>query len=423
MKHLFLSILMLPLAASESAARWFPFAFDSPAAFGVHNDTLFASQTGGDVYRYAPTTPDKWVISDNGLAPGTGNKAVTCFGSIGTTFLAAANGSAGGTYTAVFRSTDNGSSWSEILPRITANCFASNGNYIFAAGTDVLRSSDAGVTWSASDSGIRNYHIYSLAILGSTLFAGASGGVFRSTDSGKSWKPTSMTTATDAFAVVGTILVAGSDFAGIYRSTDGGIDWTKNDTGLFNPFVNSLVTDGKNIFAGTGSVGQGRSGGGSGVFLSTDSGLTWNTVNDGIPQTGPDKYLNISTLCIFDTLLLAGVWDDAGVFSYAYARPISEMVPKSAVQQLAAQPPLTISAYPNPLSNSATISYSLPEASEVTIVISDALGRMFSIPVARYEDAGAHQINFDASHLVPGMYWCRLTAGDRVQITKFIIER
>ena len=58
------------------------------------------------------------------------------------------------------------------------------------------------------------------------------------------------------------------------------------------------------------------------------------------------------------------------------------------------------------------------------MVISDALGRSVAVPITNeYQEIGTHQVEFDASHLAPGIYWCRLSAGVSVQVTKLVIER
>jgi len=426
MKHLFLSIFLLSIAAGQSAAQWKDFEFNNPAVFGVYDTSLYASQAnnGEHLYRYTPWGSDRWTISDAGLNTGY-PPSVSAMGSLGPYFFAGCGPPTGG---GIFRSSDSGQHWAAIdngFKEFDVTAIVTMGPVLFASGGGVYRSFDSGGHWTNLNHAGTNMV---LAVLGNVLFVASNAGVLRSTDSGNNWIPTNVSTTTDAIMAIGSVLLAGTDGAGIFRSTDGGIVWTKNDTGLFNPFVNSLVTDGKNIFAGTGSIGQGRSGGGSGVFLSTDSGLTWDTVNAGIPQTGPtgiDNYLNVLTLCVFDTMLIAGTWDDAGVYSKSFIRPISEMVKsKDAVPQVPPQSAMTISVYPNPLSNSAVIAYTLPESGAMSLVIYDPLGRTVAVPIAdEHQSAVEYRVDFDASHLAPGMYWCRLTAGDRVQITKFIIER
>ncbi len=69
-------------------------------------------------------------------------------------------------------------------------CFAVSGTSIFA-GTDggVFRSTNNGASWTAVNTGLMNStSVYSLAISGSTLFAGTNGGgVYRSSNNGALW--------------------------------------------------------------------------------------------------------------------------------------------------------------------------------------------------------------------------------------------
>ena len=76
------------------------------------------------------------------------------------------------------------------------------------------------------------------------------------------------------------------------------------------------------------------------------------------------------------------------------------------------------SNYPNPFNPSTTISFSIPEAQHVSLIVYDALGR----EVARLIDAGlgsgSHTVTFDGQNLSSGVYIYRIRAGDFVQEKK-----
>lgn len=67
--------------------------------------------------------------------------------------------------------------------------------------------------------------------------------------------------------------------------------------------------------------------------------------------------------------------------------------------------------YPNPFNPSTTIKYSLPEKSDVTIKIFDVLGNEVSTLLNATQDAGSHEVDFNASELASGMYIYTLKAG------------
>lgn len=72
--------------------------------------------------------------------------------------------------------------------------------------------------------------------------------------------------------------------------------------------------------------------------------------------------------------------------------------------------------YPNPFNPSTTITYELPSASNVSIRIVDALGRLISDRYFRNQAPGVHTMTWDARDgrgaLVPsGTYWYRVQAG------------
>jgi hypothetical protein len=67
--------------------------------------------------------------------------------------------------------------------------------------------------------------------------------------------------------------------------------------------------------------------------------------------------------------------------------------------------------YPNPFNPSTTIRYHLPEASRVTITVSDLLGREIAVLVNDQRPAGYHSLPFSGAGLSSGVYVCTINAG------------
>jgi hypothetical protein len=154
-------------------------------------------------------------------------------------------------------------------------------------GGPAFRSSDAGVTWSASRSGFTRTSLYALAVAPgtpATLYAGADdevgGGVFKSTNEGDSWTLSS-TGITDprihALAVdpaAPATVYAGSRGQGVFKSTNAGVTWA--GTPLNNVFVTALTVDPGapgTLYAGTEA---------NGIYKSTNSGASWFLANGGL---------------------------------------------------------------------------------------------------------------------------------------------
>jgi len=78
-------------------------------------------------------------------------------------------------------------------------------------------------------------------------------------------------------------------------------------------------------------------------------------------------------------------------------------------------------AYPNPFNPSTTISFTLPEASRVTLNVFDVSGRQVAQLVNGLRAAGAHQVTFDGSSLTSGVYLYTLTAGSQTVTGKMVL--
>ncbi|TKJ41213.1 hypothetical protein CEE37_05990 [candidate division LCP-89 bacterium B3_LCP] len=68
--------------------------------------------------------------------------------------------------------------------------------------------------------------------------------------------------------------------------------------------------------------------------------------------------------------------------------------------------------YPNPFNPATALSYQLPVASLVNLSIYDISGRLVTELVNGWRDAGLHEVTFDGSGLVSGIYVYRLEASD-----------
>ena len=83
----------------------------------------------------------------------------------------------------------------------------------------------------------------------------------------------------------------------------------------------------------------------------------------------------------------------------------------------------SIQNYPNPFNSTTTISYHLSAYGHVVLKIFDVNGRELISLVNKEEEAGDKSVIFDAGHLVGGIYYCRLQAGNSVETTKLLINR
>jgi hypothetical protein len=77
--------------------------------------------------------------------------------------------------------------------------------------------------------------------------------------------------------------------------------------------------------------------------------------------------------------------------------------------------------FPNPFSPSATIRYSVPEASFVTIALYDVLGRRVATVVNSHMEAGEYMQTLEVGDLSDGVYFLRLQAGIYSDTQKLVI--
>ena len=180
----------------------------------------------------------------------------------------------------------------------------------------VWKSTNAGTTWKPVFDAVGVASTASIAVapsmpnvvyVGAGAQATSGGGVYKSTDGGATWTNIGPAATGTAGAIVvsdprnaDVVLAAasrpgkpgirpGNDAGGVYRSTDGGRNWTQvlgRDQGLGASVLDYDYYDPQVIYATLSAGGGGRGGGavavqpaqpvsGTGVYRSTDGGVTW----------------------------------------------------------------------------------------------------------------------------------------------------
>jgi N-acetylneuraminic acid mutarotase len=77
--------------------------------------------------------------------------------------------------------------------------------------------------------------------------------------------------------------------------------------------------------------------------------------------------------------------------------------------------------YPNPFNPTTTFSYALPQSADVTITVSDVLGRSVRILASGTKPAGTYEVSFDAAGLPSGIYFYRLETRDYVKTQQMVV--
>ena len=174
----------------------------------------------------------------------------------------------------LFKSTDGGSSWAGInsgLPRLSISSIAVDPTnpstvYFGASEARLFKSTNGGASWVEKSSGLPGSNVASIAVDSSsprTIYAGTFSGVYKSTDGGDSWQPARRGLGSAALDTVvidpvhPNILYAATD-SGIFQSLDGGQDWNELSSGITNESMSRIAlnpSDTRSIYVST--VGSG----------------------------------------------------------------------------------------------------------------------------------------------------------------------
>jgi hypothetical protein len=354
------------------------------AVFAVGN-IIYAGTNTADV-SVGGYSPDKGITWHE---PSGGLTGAASFGIIDSEFFTA-------TGYGIYVSLDSGYSWNEVCNNSPAVAeVIADGNILIANDPEgfLYRSTDSGQSWNTINNGIP---VDLISVCGSAIYTSYAGSAndYISMDSGVTWSQ--VNDALDRYIYAqaannNTIFVATE--TGVEKSTNDGTSWTQTsvrDTAF------AIYAAGNIVLATTVS----------GIFLSTNNGAIWSKQSDGL------KYA--SCYSIAGNFIFAGTYGE-GVYMtpFTAAAVTSQPIP---VQ--------TFTVFPNPLTTSATFSYSLANQSSVTISIFDALGREVARPLSGVEqDAGANEIPIDSRNLLPGVYTCRLSANDKEQTVKVVVNR
>ncbi|HSR18609.1 MAG TPA: T9SS type A sorting domain-containing protein, partial [Ignavibacteriaceae bacterium] len=221
---------------------------------------------------------------------------------------------------------------------------------------------NGGINWVSQSAGPNTDFLYSVHFINSQV--GMAVGLFttaiRTTDGGSTWTnfyPVNRSLHFNCVFLIDSTNAFIAGYGDLLKTTNSGVSWT--DEIIENPLTSIFFSD---QLHGT-AVGL------NGTILHTDNG--------GVTEVNQEK-INYMTYELKQN-------------------------------------------YPNPFNPSTTISFSLPQSQKVELKVFDILGNEVAVLLNEFKSAGEHKIEFDASNLSSGIYFCRLTAGALVQTKKMVL--
>jgi photosystem II stability/assembly factor-like uncharacterized protein len=371
---------------------------------------------------------------------------------------------AGGYGYGVVRSSNRGATWTPAAGGLTQwalyvyDLFFFQGCLFAGTRDGVYRSTSFGDSWERVSAGIvpplsdQIITCYRFGVLNNTLYAGTRGGAYSTTDLGLNWTPVitngNNVRQIDAFLQINDTLLAGGgdrflSGLGLFRSTDGGIAWTLSQVHTFSVGIFCFANTPAGLYAGTSH----------GAFISTNSGVTWTRVSNGL---GPDPYLMsmtwrgdsviagtlngvyistdqgnlwtlissdlpisaraVQSMLIIDDTLYIGT-ETGGM----WRKPIAQAT--TGVSETAPHTFTLHQNYPNPFNPATTIAYDVASHGRVTIAVYNVLGQEVATLVDEVKSPGKYTAVWSAAGQASGMYLCRLTANGSSRIQRMVLVR
>ena len=397
-------------------------------------------------------TDTGWTVQNSGTAPLYGVKAVS-------RYVAWAGGSVG----RAVRTTDGGETWFLTSPvstdpiyTITAASEDAAMVGTFSSFAKIWRTTNGGSTWIPTDSIASSFPDYvHMFNAGKAIWWGDPVGgnwvLRKTTNGGETWINAASLSAFPTEAGWSNSMTwcdslrgwFGTNSSHLYRTTDGGSSWTSYSIGptnvytvWFNDSTTGLAASGNQLWRSTnGGMAwiqllnapadvrslSGRKGSSeywfasTTVYYSADTGNSWtNQPPHGYPSGGG---VHMSMVTIGESVY--GWVVGSGTLILHYGRTVPTALRDGEVDL--PQEILLAQNYPNPFNPSTHIQYRLPQSLHVRLSVYDVTGREISRLVDRREQAGEHDVVFEAKGLASGVYLYRLEADDLRQTRKMVL--
>ncbi len=404
---------------SGSYAQWVQMPSSPPLYINdvVQSDSVFYLAHGSHGVYKSTDGATTWQLISNGLITNQAKNVYQLLVKGNTIYAATVDG--------IYKSIDAGSNWVKksnginigpgAIYEFTESIFEHDSSLFTGAWSGIYRSTDGAENWiitnvSGSGPGPKYFVNHS-----GTLFAARetnnSPYGYKSTDDGITWNPlTSISVPVITYLSESGRLWAGT-IHGVWLSTNSGTTWEHRSNGLSpDPYSSSIIRV-------NGKLVTSLKFGGSGVFFSTDEGMNWEEISEGLP------FLNtINKLIVYEDKIIAATSDGL------WQRDTSEVVTALEERNRLLVKFKLYPNYPNPFNPETVIRYQLPSSSAVNLDIYNLMGQKIKTLVSAKQSTGSYQVKWDGKNhagipVASGVYLYRLKANAGVQSKKMILMR
>jgi photosystem II stability/assembly factor-like uncharacterized protein len=422
------------------------------------NGDLYALTVFDGVYRSTDHAAT-WTRIPTGYSYLTGNAIAS--NDSGHVFVAMAYAPSSTTVrSALIRTNTEGLAWFTVLDNMIIRSIAvGNAKDVYAASyTALFRSSDNGYGWgNATNPPGNNYHMLAFDRSRGRLYAGKQTALSSSSDKGTTWttiEALGQNTSSWSMLALGDTLFTSNTVDGTHVSSDRGGSWTQFDTGLNGNILRDIVLDPSWRLLGGSSAGVYRTTSAVPVDLITfdamaDGGnvrLSWLTIresnslgfsleraasgdDDGwipiafirshAPGSGPSEYSYLDQHApggIRRYRLLLVEADGSRRLLREVQCSVNDQERDSELYQ----------NHPNPFDRQTIMRYRISNMGHVRVEVCDLLGKRITTLVDEEQAPGVHAAVFDV-HSCPfkvpaGLYYYRITTPSAI-MTKLMVLR
>ena len=283
------------------------------------------------------------------------------------------------------KSTDNGATFTEI-----------SGNYPFRSPCDII------VMWDNSN----------VVFVADGITGSGQAKLYKSINAGVNWTLVHTAAASEIPSMCNTVfnnnIIWCTEWSGntVYKSTDAGDTWTINHSNSFSGWGSDICREDPTMMI-TGSWG-------AAAVMSLNSGVTWTNISSGLSGHGggiliPDR-----------GYILAHQGSNIYKLNVQYS--VITAISENTISNIPRDFNLSQN-YPNPFNPTTNIKFDIPKSGNVSLKVYNELGKEVNTLVNSFRNAGAYEINFDASGLSSGIYFYKLESEGLTSTKKMLLVK